>query len=179
MMLPDRVLMGGVGKDNTDPTAPYTISNELKAQGWIVDPIAQETAKFDDNDGDGDGGSSCLRVDKASITETSFRFLVQHGHNTDAIGHKSDAHQNCRVEVHLMRKHTDEKDVPDVSKPLVWNEPTFFDLPEGFVRYRIDLTLYDGTKYPIEKAELTPYGLYDVTDSDGRITFRPRPQRDF
>ncbi|MBY5439340.1 hypothetical protein [Rhizobium leguminosarum] len=178
-LLPDRVTLGGVGKDNLDPTNAYTLSNELQSQGWVIDPVAQETAAFDDNGGDGDGGSSCVRVDKPSITATSFRFLVQHGHKTDGLGRKSDAHQNCRVDVHVRLLHTDEKDVTDPSKPLVWNEPTTFEPAEGSVRYRIDLTFYDGTKYPVEKAELTPYGLYDVTEGNGRVTFRPRPQRDF
>lgn len=176
------ILVGGHGKDNLD-RYPYIITPLDQEEGWILDKAAQQKAQdeheFNDNSGDGEGGSSCVGYDVNSFTDTSLLFMIQHGHKTGAFGHKSDANQNCRMWIHLKRLHKEEKDGTPESKPLDWQKDIPFDLAKNVTKCAISISLYTGVEYKIDNDREIPYGLFEILRSKESIKFRPRPQRDF
>ena len=174
------ILIGGRGHD-----APYRVTWSLEPllqeKGWILDKEAQErnASHFDDNYGDGDGGSHCVGYDPNSFTDTSLQFLIQHGHKTDAFGHHTDAHQNCRIWIYLKRLVTADHDGVPMTKALNWATDTVIQLPDNTLSYRISLSLYTGKSYSIDNDSQIPYSLFEVFRQPNSINFRPRPQRDF
>ena len=168
---------GGHGKDHLDGY-PWNLTPVDKEQGWILDKEAQETAHFDDNNGDGEGGSSCVGYDTNSFTDTSFTFLVQHGHKTGFMS-KSDANQNCRIWVHLKRKRHEEKDEKQPDRALDWRRDVDVPLPANAITSLVQVALYTGESYTIWTDQQIPYGLWEVFRDKDMIKLRPRPQRDF
>jgi hypothetical protein len=170
-------LVGGVGKDNTY-RAPVTITPQLQEEGWVLDKAAQGKGQFDDNGGDGDGGSSCVGYDQGSFTDKSFAFLIQHGHKTEGF-HKSDAYQNCRVWIYLKRRKVEEKPAEAATKALNWSKDVDFPLPENTVSTAVKVQMYDGREFSILTDQQVPYGLFQIFRDKSVVKFRPRQQRDF
>jgi hypothetical protein len=172
-------MVGGVGQDRTYPTG-YELIPTQKEAGWIVDKVKQGTeGRFDDNGGDGDGGSSCSGFDPARISDTYVGFNIQHGHKTDWRGHHDDAHQNCRIWVHLKRKIVSEKVSDPENKPLSWREDTDFTFHPDMKSYDVKMKLYTGISYSLRSKDQIPYSLFEMIQDKTGIKFRPRPQRDF
>ena len=140
-------IVGGRGRDNTYHTG-YSLTPRQIEDGWIVDKAAQEKERFDDNGGDGDGGSSCTGYDPHRFTDTFAAFNIQHGNKDNVTGHH-DAHQNCRVWVALKRKNQIEKTLVAETKELHWNSDTDFDLPDNLTSFAMVMKLYNGMSYTI------------------------------
>lgn len=172
------ITVGGRGKDNRFPTG-YSLTPQEIADHWVIDYEAQARAPFDDNHGDGDGGSSCTGYDPGRFTPTYAAFNIQHGHKTDWKGHKSDAHQNCRIWVQVKRKTVAERDLPPDTKNLSWNSDTDFPLNNNFVSYKMSMTLYTGMNYNISSQQQIPYSLFEIIQDNRLMKIRPRPQREF
>jgi hypothetical protein len=171
------ILIGGVGKDNTDRYG-YALTPLQQEQGWIIDKDAQAKAPFDDNRGDGDGGSSCLGYDQHSFTDNSLVFLIQHGHKTSGFS-KSDAHQNCRMWLQLKRLTKVEKDGDQIQKQLDWQKDVDVPLADNVIRYAVAISLYTGVSNTINNDQQIPYGLFQIFRDPKLVKFRPRPERDF
>jgi hypothetical protein len=169
--------VGGVGQDNIYRTGYPLIPQDIQ-DGWNVDMAAQAQAKFDDNGGDGDGGSSCTGWDPGRFTNTYVGFNIQHGHNGNSV-RKTDAHQNCRIWVKLKRSVTTDEKLPPVSKNLSWLSDTDFDLEPNLVSYEMTMMLYNGRSFNIKTQQQIPYSLFELLQDKTNIKFRPRPQRDF
>ncbi|WP_156439831.1 hypothetical protein [Bradyrhizobium valentinum] len=170
-------VVGGRGKD-APFIASVTIIPELQEQGWVIDKAAQKSAQFDDNGGDGDGGSSCVGYSPDTFTDKSFGFHIQHGHKTSGLS-KSDAHQNCRVWIHMKRRKIEEKPAAELTKPLDWLSDVDFPLPKNTVSSVIKAKMYDGRVFSVQGDRQIPYGLFELFLDKDAIKFRPRPQRDF
>lgn len=170
-------IVGGVGQDNTYRTGYHLTPKQIE-EGWNIDKVAQEKAKFDDNNGDGDGGSSCTGWDPARFDNTFAGFNIQHGHKTSGFS-KSDAHQNCRIWIALKRKKQIDTALPPETKALHWSEDTDFDIPENTTAYAMKMTLYTGQGYTITKDDEIPYSLFQIIKNKTTVKFRPLPQREF
>jgi len=171
-------VVGGVGKDNIYRTG-HALTPQQKEEGWIVDKAAQAGAKFDDNAGDGDGGSSCTGYDSARFTDTFVAFNIQHGHKNSGFG-RSDAHQNCRVWLKLKRKLTRNEPLPPMVRELSWLSDTDFGLDPNMVSYDLSIKLTTtGRSYTIRSPDQVPYSLFEVMQDKSAIKVRPRQQREF
>ena len=170
-------IVGGRGRDNTYLTG-YNLTPRQIEDGWIVDKVAQEKERFDDNGGDGDGGSSCTGYDPHRFTDTFAAFNIQHGNKDNVTGHH-DAHQNCRVWVALKRKRQIEKPLEAETKELHWNSDTDFNLPENLTSFAMEMKLYSGKSYTIQNDDQIPYALFQIIKDKKSIKFRPLPQREF
>jgi hypothetical protein len=171
-------IVGGRGKDNVYRTG-YSLTPRQIEEGWIVDKVAQETARRDDNGGDGDGGSSCTGYDPHRFTDTFVAFNIQHGHKSNGMGGKSDAHQNCRLWAQIMRKKQIDTPLNVETKELHWNSDTDFDLPENLTSFTMEMKLYSGKSYTIRSDDQIPYALFQIIKDDKSIKFRSLPQREF
>lgn len=169
--------VGGRGRDNAY-RATVTVPPALQEAGWILDKDAQANAHFDDNGGDGNGGSSCNGYDARTFTDTSFVFVLTHGHVT-RLGRKSDARQNCRVWTHLKRKMVQNQVGDSVHQQLDWLQDREVPLPENTTSSTMTLQLYDGRQFEITDNKDVPYSLFEIFHAPGSVKFRPRPQRDF
>src|SRR5262249_40681144 len=94
--------VGGRGKD-----APYLVNvivpPDLKSKGWIIDVdrlVNPPRGWIRDLGGD---HGTCVGADRNSLQPEGFTFVMQLGHKTDTFGHKSDAWQNCRLTVPIVR----------------------------------------------------------------------------
>lgn len=170
--------VGGVGKDNQYRTG-WGVTPLMQEQGWIVDKEKQEHEHFDDNGGDGDGGSSCSGYDPGRFSDIFVGFNIQHGHNGGGFSGTHDAHQNCRIWVHLKKKKNTDRPLEPEAKPLSWTNDVDFTFDQKMVSYKIVMKLYTGVSYNISSAKDVPYSLFDVLTEKSSIKFRPRPQRDF
>ncbi|MER9963204.1 hypothetical protein NKJ72_19960 [Mesorhizobium sp. M0045] len=161
------------GKDKPFPKR-VNIKKELQEAGWILDKDAQKTAKWDDNGGDGNGGSSCTGPDRETFDDKGFVFYIQHGSRGN-----SDAYQGCRTWVAIKRPVVSKSNAPRISKDLDWLKDTDLDLPPATDSYKMLMTTYDKREVSIANKNQVPYGLFDVMIEGNAIKFRPRPMRDF
>jgi hypothetical protein len=179
-LLPDgerkSVVVGGRGKDNAY-NASYGLTPEQIEQKWVIDKAKQKTARWDDNGGDGNGGSSCVGWNEHGFTDTAIAFTIQHGH----VGgfKKSDAHQNCRIyDIFVKRPKVIETKVV-ATAALDWLKPVPLDIPANTVGTDITVSLYTGRSYPVTDGKGVPYDLFDVIKTNDKIIFQPREQREF
>jgi len=146
--------------------------------GWTLDKRAQAKARFDDNGGDGNGGSSCVGWNVNAFKNEYAVFHIQHGHVTRGF-RKSDAYQNCRGWLHLRRKKIIESKVEPVAKALDWSMDVDFELPPNTVKKDIAVETFDGRRFTIRSQDEVPYSWFDLMISNRVVKFRPRPQREF
>lgn len=179
-LLPDGprnwVIVGGRGKDNSY-NATYGLTPEQIEQKWVIDKAKQKTARWDDNGGDGNGGSSCVGWNEHAFTDTSFAFTIQHG-NVGSFK-KSDAYQNCRVFDIFVKRPMIIETNPVVTAALDWLRPIRLDIPANTVGTDITVSLYTGRTFPVTERKGVPYDLFDVIKTDEKIIFQPREQREF
>jgi hypothetical protein len=170
------VILGGPGQD-APYDATYTLTPERQEQGWVIDKTSQKAARWDDNNGDGNGGSSCVSFNEGAFTDKSFTFRIQHGH----VGSfkKSDAHQNCRIFDIFVKRPKLIEDEQKSTAALDWLVPAPVKIPANSHGYNITLSLYTGRSYPITDKKGVPYDLFDVVKTDEEIIFQPREQRGF
>ncbi|MGO6812197.1 hypothetical protein ACCS61_32380 [Rhizobium ruizarguesonis] len=161
------------GRDRPYPTR-INVTRELQEAGWILDKDAQKTAKWDDNGGDGNGGSSCTGPDVESFDDKGFVFYIQHGSQG-----RSDAYQGCRVWVAVKRPVESKENAPRISKDLDWLKDIDLELPAGTESYKMVMKTYDQREVSIANKNQVPYGLFDVMIDGSAIKFRPRTVRDF
>lgn len=161
------------GKDKPYPTR-INVKRELQEAGWLLDKDAQKTAKWDDNGGDGNGGSSCTGPDVESFDDKGFVFYIQHGSRGN-----SDAYQGCRVWVTIKRPIVTKEPAERISRELTWLKDTDLTLPADTESYKLLLTTYDKREVSIENKNQVPYGIFDVMIEGSAIKLRPRPVRDF
>jgi|APCry1669192522_1035417.scaffolds.fasta_scaffold03266_3 hypothetical protein len=171
-------LVGGRGKDATYQTG-YSLTPLQLQQGWQVDIEAQgqHPTDFNDNGGDGDGGSSCSGFDAHRINANFVGFNIQHGHKGSF--KKSDAHQNCNIWVYLKKPKNEEKTADLIAKPLGWQEDVDLAFPAETTSYAVAVSLYTGRRYTIDSSKKLPYDLYEMFWEPKQLKLRPRPQRDF
>lgn len=172
------ILVGGVGHDNTYRTG-WGLTPLLVEQGWIVDKEKQQQERFDDNGGDGSGGSSCSGYDPSRFSDTFVGFNIQHGHEGGGLGGVHDAHQNCRIWIDLKRKKTTEHPLGPDTKPLAWTRDTDFAFDPRMTSYKIVMQLCTDVSYNISGERDVPYSLFEVLADKNGVKFRPRPSRDF
>lgn len=172
------ITVGGVGHDNTYRTG-WGLTPLMVEQGWILDKEKQEHERFDDNGGDGSGGSSCSGYDPSRFSDSFVGFNIQHGHEGGGLAGIHDAHQNCRIWVDLKRKKTTERALDPETRPLSWTNDVDLQFDPKMVSYKVVMKLYTGISYNISSEKDVPYSLFDVLADKVGIKFRPRPQRDF
>ena len=166
------ITVGGRGKDKPYPIG-VAITPLDQENGWVLDKEAQAKGHFDDNGGDGSGGSSCTGYDPNSFTDKSFIFYLQHGSEG-----RSDAHQNCRVWIYMKKRKYVETALPPID--LSWKKDVQIKLPGGATKYSAIMTLYDSTEYAISDGQPhVPYKLFNLMQENDSLVIRPLPQRDF
>jgi hypothetical protein len=161
------------GKDKPFPRR-VNIKKEYQEAGWILDKEAQKTAKWDDNGGDGNGGSSCTGPNRETFDDKGFVFYIQHGSRGN-----SDAYQGCRVWVAIKRPIVTNEPADRISRELTWLKDTDLTLPADTESYKMLLTTYDKREVSIGNKNQVPYGIFDVMIEGSAIKLRPRPVRDF
>ena len=144
-----------------------------------MDIARQGSQDFNDNAGDGDGGSSCTGYDPQRISSTFVGFNIQHGSKRGSLGQRVDAHQNCNIWIAVRRQRTSTVNVEPATKELNWLTDTDFDFVPNAVSKIFTMTLYNGISHNISSAQEVPYSLFDVTFTASHGKFRPRPVRGF
>ena len=172
------ITVGGVGHDNIYRTG-WGLTPLMVEQGWVLDKEKQERERWDDNGGDGDGGSSCTGYDPSRFSDAFVGFNIQHGHKGGGLAGIHDAHQNCRIWVDLKRKKITEHDLDPEMKPLAWTHDIDFRFHPRMATYKVVVQLYTGVSYDISSEKDVPYSFFQVLLDKGGIKFRPRPPRDF
>src|SRR5262249_41731798 len=144
------------GKDNS-MAVPVSVPPDLAKQGWVIDTDALLKLKWANPAQS--GGSSCVGVDRNSITPTSFTYNVQFGHETDSLGHKSDGSVECKADVPLTRTQKQTVDGDKIEGNINWTDDVVEKLPPDTQKYDIKLRMFDGHTYAITDDSNVPFGL--------------------
>lgn len=134
-------------------------------------------APFNDNNGDGNGGSSCTGYNPGGFTAHHVAFNIQHG--STGAGGKKDAYQNCHLWVKLKRKNIEKIRLPDVQKKFHWLQDVDFPLDPNLKSYDLVMRLYTGQAFTITSRQQVPYSLFEILPDNKNIKVRPRAQREF
>lgn len=169
--------VSGKGQDSVYQTG-YALSPAERQAGWEVDIDRQGGQPFNDNGGDGNGGSSCTGYDPQRITPLTVGFNIQLGHTRRNL-RNDDAYQNCNIWIAVKRQISSTVAQPTVTKELSWVADTDFDFVPNAVSKNLTMTLYNGASYTINSAQQVPYSLFDVMFSANQAKFRPRSVRGF
>jgi hypothetical protein len=168
--------VGARGKDRAEGRS-VSLPPDLTSKGWEIDidKVVNPRAGWIHDLG-GDHGT-CSYVDRNSITKTSFVFVMELGHVNKG-GSRRDAHQNCSLDVPIVRARSEARDLPALKGKLGWRDLEVV-LPDKVASKRIEIKLFNGRSHIIADKGTTPLGLVSVDDRGRSVIFKPKPPSDF
>jgi len=168
-------VLSGHGRDSTSRFSFHLIP-DLANQGWKIDVEKLMTDGITWSQERAGPGSSCLGLDKVTVTEDRFSFLVQFGHGTDVLGHRSDAEVSCNIpSVPLIRKTETYSDGEPIERDLIKGSDLWISLPRNTVTYIIKLAIDGRGERVLTDDSPSPYDFLKIVKRSDSILFMPDP----
>jgi hypothetical protein len=169
---------GGRGKD-APMDRPIGLDPPEAKDGWKIDvaKLTKDGLKFSTLSQS--GGSSCTGLQNDTLTENGFNFRLQHGHETDWAGHKSDGDVQCAFQIPLVKATQVIVEGPTLKGNIGWLKDVRQSFPADMASHVLALQLFNGKEYLIDSTNKTPYDVIEITRDKDFVQFRPKPPADF
>jgi hypothetical protein len=168
-------VIGGHGKDSEGISHVVAVPPDLEAQKWELDSDAMiNSPHWDDNGGDGDGGSYCIGPMRASFTKLGFNFTYHYSHRAN-----QDAYQKCRVWVPIRRPLGDTENADPILRTLTWTDDSEVTLPPKAITYTIRVRTYNGVSYVLLPNDPDKYQLFEIHRDHNKLVFHPVAPKGF
>ncbi len=168
--------VGATGKD-TGADQDVLVPPDLANQGYVINVTKWKDITWDDNNGDGEGGSHCSGPVRESISPQGFKFHFDLGHTGGMV--KGHAHQNCNVYVPVEHTYKISVPAPQQSIDLGWSADVPVKLPAEFQSPTITVQFFDGRTSVMGPNQYSNNKLLSVDLSGDTLIFRPHPPGDF
>jgi hypothetical protein len=165
------VMVRGKGKNSTYP-AHFNIVPDLASRGWKIDiGVLVATHDWWQQDA-GEGGSSCIGLDRSSASGNGFTFLIQLGRNKDVF-HEWDAVQYCNLaRVPLVRDVERQVDGVPIERDLVWSSDVLVPLPQNTISYVMLLAVDGFPERILTDNSTSPFDFLGIKKEDNKILFQ-------
>ncbi|TFV39815.1 hypothetical protein [Bradyrhizobium niftali] len=168
------VLSGGRGIDSV-VSFSIKIIPELAKQGWKIDveKLMTNGITWSQEETNGGSGSSCMGLDKVTVTDDGFSFLIRFGHKTDVLGHKSDALVTCNIRsVPLVRKAENYTSGEPIARELMKGSDLWVSLPSNTISYMIKLAIDGSGERVLTDDSPSPFDFLQIMKRNDGILFK-------
>lgn len=168
------VMVSGKGMNSTF-SIHFEVVPDLARQGWKIDLDKLVASRDWWEQGKGEGGSSCTGLDRKSVNDTGFTFLIQLGRNKDLF-HESDAVQYCNLaRVPLVRSIDQQVDGAPTVRDLTWSSDELVVLPKDVVSYTMRLSVDGYPERILTDSDASPFDFLGIKKEGNTILFQPKP----